>query len=208
MIKISLQNIGKRFGREWIFKNINQDFYTGNAYAILGANGSGKSTFLQILIGILPSTEGKVMYYNDEKMIDNALIFKELVWVAPYLELIEEFTLAEFLDFHHQLKPLQYPPKIITQKLELEKSYHKLLKNFSSGMKQRVKLSTALYGNCPVLLLDEPTSNLDNKGIEWYQTELKTQLKNRITIICSNQFYEYEMCNHTLLLNDFKTKNK
>lgn len=203
-MQISLQNIGKRFGREWLFKNINQDFCMGNSYAILGANGSGKSTFLQILIGILASTEGKIIYYKNDKIIDNTLIFRELVWVAPYLELIEEFTLEEFLNWHHQLKPFQYAPKIIAEKLELEKSYHKFLKNFSSGMKQRVKLSTALYGSSPIILLDEPTSNLDNKGINWYQNELKNQLKDKITIICSNQSYEYEMCNNQIELSHFK----
>ncbi len=207
-MQISFQNIGKRFGREWIFKNIHQDFFIGNSYAILGGNGSGKSTFLQILIGILPSTEGKIIYYKNEKIISNTLIFKEISWVAPYLDLIEEFTLEEFLEWHHQLKPLQYSPKIIADKLGLQKSYHKFLKNFSSGMKQRVKLATALYGNCPILLLDEPTSNLDKKGIEWYQNELISQLKNRLTIVCSNQSYEYEMCENKIELENFKNYSK
>ncbi|TAE69930.1 MAG: ATP-binding cassette domain-containing protein [Bacteroidetes bacterium] len=205
-MQILLQNIGKRFGREWIFREIHQDFLMGNSYAILGANGSGKSTFLQILIGILPSTEGKIIYQKENKIINNALIFKEICWVAPYLDLIEEFTLEEFLNWHHQLKPFQFSPKTIAEKLGLEKSYHKFLKNFSSGMKQRVKLATALYGNCPILLLDEPTSNLDNYGINWYQNELNSQLKNRLTIICSNQSYEYEMCAYKIELEKFKKK--
>jgi ABC-type multidrug transport system ATPase subunit len=204
-MKISVKNLGKRFGREWIFRNVDWEFANSEPCAILGANGSGKSTFLQILAGILPKTEGNIVFSSNlEKVIEKENIFKNLAWVAPTIELIEEFTLQEFLVWHHQLKPFQFDPKEVAEKLTLSNHLHKFLKNFSSGMKQRVKLATALYGKNSIIILDEPTTNLDAKGIAWYQQEITKQLTSRLVIIASNQEYEYEFCQKKLNLIDFK----
>jgi ABC-type multidrug transport system ATPase subunit len=203
-MQINIENLGKRFNREWIFREINYQFDSHQSYAILGANGSGKSTLLHTIAGIMPMSEGKIYYTFQGKKIENNQLFKHLTWVAPYIELIEEFTLSEFLNWHHQLKPLQFSPKEISQKIGLEKSFNKEIKNFSSGMKQRVKLSTALYGNTNILLLDEPTSNLDQQGIDWYKENIKTLHQKKLIIIGSNQKEEYDFCENTLLLHDYK----
>src|SRR6478736_1326613 len=99
-MKIIAENIGKRFTREWIFRNLNLSFETNKSYAITGANGSGKSTLLQLLTGSMPLTEGKLIYLNQETEIHPDNYFKHLSIATPYQELIEEFTLAELLAFH------------------------------------------------------------------------------------------------------------
>jgi ABC-type multidrug transport system ATPase subunit len=71
-------------------------------------------------------------------------------------------------------------------------------------MKQRLKLLMAVYADTPLLLLDEPCSNLDNQGIEWYRNLVQTQLKKRTIIIASNQLFEYDFCDSTLSVHDFK----
>src|SRR5690606_8438251 len=147
-------------------------FEQGNSYAILGANGSGKSTLLQVISGSLSPSEGNIIYRNQEQPVDPEQIFQQLSLAAPYLEFIVELTLTELISFHFKFKPFLagYDAVKIIELLGFEKSKNKLLKYFSSGMKQRVKLALAFCSDTPVLLLDEPTSNLDTEGIAWYHT--------------------------------------
>ena len=174
-MQITLEQIGRRFNREWIFRNVNYVFETGKSYAILGANGSGKSTLLQVISGSLTSSEGKVNYFNNDAPVDIENVFPELSLAAPYLDLIEEFSLSEHIDFHFQFKKYRdgYNKGSLIALLDLQHSEHKALKNFSSGMKQRVKLALAFCSDTKVLLLDEPTSNLDLQGVEWYLSLIK-----------------------------------
>jgi len=205
-MKIILEQISRRFNREWIFKNIDYSFETGNSYAILGINGSGKSTLLQVIAGSLSPSSGQLIYKSDEKEIPVEQIFKNLSIAAPYLELIEEFTLIETLDFHFQFKARlnNLNNDQLIKLLNMESSAKKQLKYFSSGMKQRVKLVLALCSDTPILLLDEPTSNLDEQGINWYKELIAQFTNHRLVIICSNQAHEYEFCNHQLKISDFK----
>jgi ABC-type multidrug transport system ATPase subunit len=138
-MKISLTDAGKRFNRDWIFRHFTYTFETGIAYAITGPNGSGKSTLLQALSGSMMLNEGKIHYTADHSIeADN--IYKQVSICAPYLEVIEEMTLTEFLDFHKGFKP--FLPGITTTTiiaaLGIQKSSHKQIRYFSSGMKQRV----------------------------------------------------------------------
>src|SRR5665213_617406 len=103
-MKITLQNIGRRFNRDWIFRNINYTFTGGETYAILGPNGSGKSTLLQVLNGSLAPSTGNINYSVYDKPVEAEAIFQQLALAAPYLELIEEFTLDEMVDFHFKFK--------------------------------------------------------------------------------------------------------
>ena len=192
--KISLENFGKKFNYEWIFRGFSYEFVSGEAYAITGANGSGKSTFLQCLAGFFPQSEGKINYFQDNKIISGDSFYTHLAFAAPYQELIEEFTLIEQLNFHQKFKKLSQSPKEIIKKLRLETSEDKFIKNFSSGMKQRLKLGLALYSNTPVLLLDEPTTNLDVENINWYKDEIRQNLAQRLVIVCSNDANEYDFC--------------
>ncbi len=206
-MQINLTQIGKRFNREWVFKGIDLEISSGSRLAILGSNGSGKSTLLQIISGILSPTDGKVSYIFNEQEISVEEIYQQISIASPYLELVEEMTLLESIDFHFSFKN-KYT-NINTEEfisiLGLEKSSNKEIRYFSSGMKQRVKLAFAILSDVKVILLDEPCSNLDQQGIEWYQQLLEKYIENRTLIICSNQEYEYKICDKTLSIMDYKS---
>lgn len=209
---ISLTNTGKRFNRDWIFRHINFQFSTGLAYAITGPNGSGKSTLLQVIAGALSPNEGKVEYFDKHDQIRSGSplspddVYLHLSIAAPYLELIEEMTLYEFLRFHQQFKPLlaSLPIPDIIAAIGLEKSTHKQIRYFSSGMKQRVKLAQSVFSNTPVLLLDEPCTNLDAEGVKLYQQLVTTYCRDRLIIVSSNDETEYTFCNEQLDINKYK----
>lgn len=204
-MRIKLDNVGRRFNKEWIFRNLTFEFSTGNSYAILGPNGSGKSTLLSVLTGSLTPSEGNITFDN-AKEFPVEEIYKSISLAAPYLELVETFTLKEIISFHFKFK--NFASGLDAQKLisilGLEKSANKEIKYFSSGMKQRTKLALACCSDSPILFLDEPTSNLDVQGINWYRELIEKFTKNRLTIIGSNQIQEYEFCNETIQISDYK----
>lgn len=205
-ISISLENIGRRFNRDWIFRDVNYTFQDNGAYAILGPNGSGKSTLLQVLTGSLAPSVGKISFSIDNAPIDIESVYQHLSFAAPYQELIEEFTLNEVIDFHFKFK--QYRDGLdkaaVVELLGLQTSKDKLIRYFSSGMKQRTKLALAFCSDTPMLMLDEPTSNLDIQGVDWYLKLVERFAANRLTIVCSNQEHEYGFCSHTVNIFDYK----
>ncbi|MFC5283597.1 ABC transporter ATP-binding protein [Pedobacter alpinus] len=205
-MKITLAKIGRRFNREWIFKNIDYTFEKGKSYAILGINGSGKSTLLQVISGSLSQSTGEINYILDDKNIETDAVFNYLALSAPYLELIEEFTLTEVLSFHFEFKKRlnSINNQELIALLNMESSKNKQIKYFSSGMKQRVKLALAFCSDTPILLLDEPTSNLDEEGIAWYHSLVSKFTNNRLVIVCSNQAHEYSFCQEQIRISDFK----
>ena len=205
-MKITLENIGRRFNRDWIFKGIDYTFSATQTYAILGPNGSGKSTLLQVLNGSLAPSIGTLSYFYKDTSVAAEQIFQHLALAAPYMELIEEFTLTEVIDFHFKFKPRKVgmDTNSIIELLNMPGSKNKLIKYFSSGMKQRLKLALAFCSDTPMLMLDEPTSNLDTQGVGWYLSLVERFAANRLAIICSNQEHEYGFCNHQLNISDFK----
>ena len=204
---ITLQNIGRRFNRDWIFRGVDHTFTSGESYAILGPNGSGKSTLLQVLNGSLSPSIGTINYVYEGKPVEVDKIFEHLSLAAPYLELIEEFTLAEMIDLHFKFKPYKagMDNKTVIEVLGMEANKNKLIKYFSSGMKQRLKLALAFCADTPILMLDEPTSNLDSQGVEWYLGLVEKYAKDRLTIVCSNQEHEYGFCANRLNISDYKS---
>ncbi|MES2285937.1 MAG: ATP-binding cassette domain-containing protein [Bacteroidota bacterium] len=206
-MQIKLNNVGKRYNYEWIFRKVNYEFTSENNYVILGGNGSGKSTLLQVITGNLMQSEGEVNYTILDSKIENENIFKHLSFAAPYLDLFEEFTLAESIEFQAKFKPFykELDTKKIIELTQLEKAKDKQLKQYSSGMKQRVRLALAILSDTPLLLLDEPTSNLDKKAIDWYQDLINNYSQNRLIFVCSNQQeYEYPFCNKQLFIEEYK----
>lgn len=203
---IQLENISKRYGFEWIFKQINYQFEPDNRYAIVGPNGSGKSTLLKIISGGLVPTSGKVNCSIPHKRVtDEIEMAKEISFAAPYISLIEDFSLEELYDFHASFKKMKTASKedfFEISQLGIHKK--KYIKNFSSGMKQRLKLSLAFLTDSQVLLLDEPTSNFDTKAIDWYLALIEEYSTDRLLIIGSNQEYEYSFCGKKLLVSDYK----
>ena len=210
---ISLTDTGRRFNRDWIFRHLNFQFFQGNAYAITGPNGSGKSTLLQVIAGALSPSEGKIHYHTEEGRLPSPApvnperIFLQLSIAAPYLDLIEEMTLQEFLEFHRQFKPFLTAVTIpgIIALVGLEKAAHKQIRYFSSGMKQRVKLAQAIFSDTPLLLLDEPCTNLDAEGVALYQQLISRYGGNRLIIVSSNDTAEYPFCREQINISHFKS---
>ena len=219
---ISLTNIGKRFNREWIFRRCSYEFHSGKNYAITGPNGSGKSTLLQVIAGAILHNEGDIKYTDtgykiqDKKAPDqdaairypvsDILHYQHISIAAPYLELIEEMTATEMLEFHSKFKPFIPAVSIpeILQIVGLENAAHKQLRYFSSGMKQRLKLAQAFFSNTPVLLLDEPTTNLDADGIALYHTLINNYTKDKLVIVSSNVKQEYDFCEEVIEIGNYK----
>ncbi len=202
---ISLAKVGRRFNQEWIFRNLDYQFHQAEKYAILGPNGSGKSTLLSVLLGNLTPSEGTLSYHAGTDIpVEN--IYRSIGFAAPYLDLIEEFTLEETIRFHFQFKGFfsGMDAGSILDLLGLAKSQDKALKYFSSGMKQRTKLALACCSDAPILVLDEPTSNLDKQGMGWYLELIERFTANKLLIIGSNQEAEYAFCNHFVQLSDYK----
>ena len=206
MIEIQLKEASKRFQYEWIFKNLSVTISQGQSIALTGSNGSGKSTLLKCISGSIPLSSGHIRFKQVDKILPESDWFNFLTISAPYLELPEEFTLSELIDFHFKFKsPLNKISKEeILEIIYLEAHADKMISQFSSGMKQRLKLGLALLSEVPIVLLDEPTSNLDRKGIEWYQDLIDKFGQNRILIVCSNEPREYEFCQQKVVLEDYK----
>lgn len=204
---VSLSDIGKRFNRDWIFRHVNYTFSSGNSYAITGPNGSGKSTLLQAIAGSLHLSEGKLAYSNEEsKPVDPEKLYQYISIAAPYLELIEEMTGKEFLHFHQQFKSLLSSVTVeeILTEIGLEKAMDKQIRYFSSGMKQRLKLAQAVFSDTPVLLLDEPCTNLDKPGYELYHSLINKYCLNKLIIVSSNDAMEMDFCTNRLNILDYK----
>jgi ABC-type multidrug transport system ATPase subunit len=206
MMRIILSDTGKRFNRDWIFRHLDYEFLPGHSYAITGTNGSGKSTLLQVLAGSMAISEGKLEWNTGNDDIDADNIFKSLAIAAPYLELIEEMTASEFLQFHHQFKRL-LPDISITEIIALiglEKSATKQIRYYSSGMKQRLKLAQAIFSDVPLLLLDEPCTNLDTSGYDLYHNLISTYAKGKTIIVSSNDVNEYSFCEEVISIMEYK----
>jgi ABC-type multidrug transport system ATPase subunit len=192
-VDITVKGLGKRFNREWIFRNLDYTFKPGNTYAVTGPNGSGKSTLLQVLWGQLPQTTGDLFYSRSEAPVRVEEVFQYLTVATPYLDLIEEFTLAEHIRFHFKLKSSRnkMSDADILEKLKLTHARDKHIANFSSGMKQRVKLGLAFFTEANLIFLDEPTTNLDNEATLWYHQRLSELPAHCTIFIASNQPAEY-----------------
>ncbi len=203
---ILIQGIGKKFRFEWVFRRVEATLRNAQPLVITGPNGSGKSTLLQILAGIIPPSEGKVVWKQDQKTIPIDQWYRYLSLVAPYQGLVEEYSLLEHLIFHEKFKPYRAPltPRAIVDRLGLQKSKNKPIKFFSSGMKQRLRLGLAIYSAAPFLFLDEPCTNLDKQGIAWYQEEMEKIKSEKLLIVSSNVPEEYIFCEEEIQMNQFK----
>jgi ABC-type multidrug transport system ATPase subunit len=203
-MEIIAENIGKKFNKEWIFRNLSLTLNNNQSLAITGPNGAGKSTLLQVLAGAIPSSEGKINYLKGKRFLSPDYFYTQIAYASPYLELIEEMNIRELSDFHKGFK--SFSNNISTEeflaKIMLEHASEKEIRFLSSGMKQRVKLGLALFSDTPILMLDEPTTNLDSKGTDWYLEEITKQLNKRIIIVSSNQHYEYSFCEKTIKIRE------
>jgi len=207
MFKIQLHNAGKRYNHEWIFRSLEMEFNSGSAVAIIGGNGSGKSTALKSIFGYAPLSEGSINYWHDGNQIKQSEAYHFFSICAPYLELYEEFTLDELVDFHFSFKSVlpEIEKREVAQILELDQSTSKQIKFFSSGMKQRVRIGLAVLSDVSAIFLDEPTSNLDQNAVKWYRNLIESYLKERIVFVASNgQSDEYFFTTEKIEIENFK----
>ena len=205
-MQITFHQVSKRYHYDWIFKGVSHCFEQGGRYAVVGPNGSGKSTLMKVLSGHLSPSKGKVEFWAENKKLAADGIYRHVAYAAPYIELIEEFTLREAIDFHQKFKPLQagLSSSSLIGLLGFERAKNKQLRHFSSGMKQRLKLALALCTSSTCLLLDEPTTNLDQQGIEWYLEMVEEYSGNRTCIVASNVEVDFGFCPNHVNILDYK----
>lgn len=192
-ITIATASLGKRFNREWIFRDLTFEFKPGNVYAVTGPNGAGKSTLLQILWGQLPQTSGTLKYHSQHSETSADEIYDHVSIAAPYMDLIDEFTLDEHVRFHFRMKKMRdgFTPDQFAEITYLTEARHKKIGDFSSGMKQRLKLGLALYTRAKIVFLDEPGTNLDSRTFEWYRDQLQKIPSDSLIFIASNDARDY-----------------
>ncbi|MDX9789720.1 MAG: ABC transporter ATP-binding protein [Candidatus Kapaibacterium sp.] len=198
-IKYDIQNLSKYFiRRHYIFKNISFSFTNGDVVAVTGANGSGKSTLLKVLAGVLSYSSGELEIFKSDTKITQQQMMDNVALVAPYLNLYEEFTPLEHYKLSAELRGCKLDLIKFNEHLDMFKlSAHKnsQIRNFSSGMKQRMKFILALQKSPIVLFLDEPTSNLDTEGINTINDIIKRQSQSgACVVIATNEDREKELC--------------
>lgn len=200
-MEILVQNLSKKFRQEFVILQFNYTFLSGNSYAITGPNGSGKSTLLQLIAQFTLPNTGTV----EMSGVDPEFVYSQLTYAAPYVELIEEYTLSEHLEIlqKNNYLPASITLDILEDFIDLQPGKFKLIKNYSSGMRQKIKLGFALLSERPVLLLDEPTTNFDEQAKNWFFNRLEQQ-RHKLIIIASNEAREIEFCQEKIAIQDFK----
>ena len=203
---IQLEQTGKKYNREWIFRGLSYTFQAGKKYAITGPNGAGKSTLLQTIAGSTVLSEGSIEYLLGDKILAPENAFKNLSICAPYLTLIEEMTALEFLAFHESFKCLVpgITPDTALEIIGLTSAANKQIRYFSSGMKQRIKLAQAIFSDVPVLFLDEPCTNLDETGYTLYHSLIQNYASHKLIIVSSNDKAEYHFCEEVIDIKNYK----
>lgn len=207
---LTLNKLTKIFGRRLVFKNIDYEFKTGKVYGIAGSNGSGKSTLSKIIIGIASPTSGKVIHRIDSRVLKSEELHNHVGFVSPYLVLYDEFTSEENLQHFARIRGIEHNEETIKSLLEEFNLYDRrndLLKGYSSGMKQRMKFIFAMQHNPELLILDEPTSNLDNKGKDKVYELINRDKKDKLTLIASNEDSDLALCDYVLNVEEYKLQN-
>lgn len=205
-MRIEAQSIAKRYRREWIVRNVQLNLQPSNAYAVTGPNGAGKSTLLRLLSGHLTPSKGSLIFWEKEKAVPIGEVYRQLSYAAPYVELIEELTLREALRFHTQFQSFVHSLQAgdLLDLLAFPRAENKQIRHFSSGMKQRLKLALALCSDTSVVLLDEPTTNLDRQGAAWYLRLIERFGSGRLLIVASNVEEDYGFCEHRIDIMQYK----
>ncbi|MBK9211918.1 MAG: ATP-binding cassette domain-containing protein [Saprospiraceae bacterium] len=205
MFQIDCHNLSKSFGLTPIFKNFTYKFDEGS-YGIAGANGSGKSTLIKILSGFLTPTNGNISFIHGDKAVEIEDLYRYVSIAAPYIELYPDLTVLESIDYQSKFKSW-YPSlnnKSILDLSELSLAKDRPVKFLSSGMRQRLKLTLCLLSDTNVMILDEPTTNLDINAQNWFAELFKIYGKNRLSLIASNEIFDLDLCQKRLLMQDFK----
>jgi heme exporter protein A len=197
-IFMTATDIAKDFNRRPIFRDISFSLSSPSSLAITGKNGAGKSTLSKILAGLIGSTRGSITYTLNDKQVGIEEFKHYIGFVSPYLNLYDEFTALENLQLLSRIRATTQQNEVRMKELlslvNLWQRRDDLVGTFSSGMKQRLKYAFALLHNPMVLILDEPTTNLDEDGIEFVQHMVKKQKEEGVLIVATNDKEEASWC--------------
>lgn len=214
-VNLISKDLEKSFLNKVIFRNVNLDLKTGNSIAITGRNGSGKSTLLKVLANLIKPNKGKVTVTDEGKEIITDKVYTYFGMIAPYINLYDELTAYENLEFFYDLKCRDKSGfnkndrlKEIFNEINLYSRRNDEVKNFSSGMKQRVKLAFAIINNPRILLMDEPRTNLDVEGIDLVYKIAHKQKENGILIVATNEPEDTNLCDEIISIEDYKNIKK
>jgi heme exporter protein A len=204
---LEASGINKSFGRRLIFNDLQFKFDKSGVYGISGPNGSGKSTLVKIIAGIIGASKGKIIHKLNDKEIAEENLHNHIGFVSPYLVLYEEFSTYENLKLFAEIRGVKFNQERVDNLLNkflLFKRKDDLLKTYSSGMKQRVKFIFALMHSPQLLILDEPTSNLDDEGKNSVYELVKEEGQKNIVLIASNEKHDLELCGDIVYLEKYK----
>lgn len=202
-----LEDVVKYFGRRLVFSEINYSFTSGVIYGISGPNGSGKSTLVKIISNIISPTRGKVIHNLNDNVLIPEKLHDHIGFVAPYLFLYDEFTAEENLFHFSNIRGLKYDKdraEFLFRKLNLLDRKDDIVRGYSSGMKQRLKFIFSFLHRPQCLILDEPTSNLDNDGKEKVYELITEEAKRNLIIIASNEDSDLQLCNEIISVEKYK----
>ena len=197
MFKIELKDCGKSFNRQWLFRNLSLNLETGESWAVTGKNGAGKSTFMLMLASQLLPTEGSIERKNNNGNIPLEQAFSTCSLASPAMELPDEFSATDLFRLQEKVKPF----RMVNAAVEFaemagfnQSTMNKALGFYSSGMKQRLKLALAVFSDTPLLLLDEPLTNLDKTGEYFFQSLIEKHTSNRLVVVAGNREEEFSFC--------------
>jgi len=205
MISLQVNNLTKYFGQRKVFKDLSFIVEDNSCLVVIGKNGSGKTTLLKILAGLYSPNEGEIKYNLGGKTIKKDQTKKFLSLVAPDLNLYDELTALENLKFLSKIQSLSFGEDDLLKKIHdagLKGRENDLVGSFSSGMKQKLKYVFALLNQPKFLLLDEPSSNLDEDGIAYLERRISEQKKRGILILATNNKKETEYGEKILSLDN------
>lgn len=203
---IEIESLTKEYNYSTIFENITDSFSPNHRIAVLGENGSGKSTFLKVLCGMVDATQGKIRWRTDDRTFQKHQWYQYFSFSSPQLFFGGQMTVEEVFYYFMRLKSFQKDinPQTALELLSFEPHRDKPLKRLSSGMYQRIRLVLTICTDAPVLFLDEPCSNLDKKGVDLYHQLIDEYGQNRLIFVASNDEREYDFCERKLSIVDYK----
>ena len=201
-MNVQIKDLSKRYLYEWIIRDMSHEFVTDSVTGVQGINGSGKSTFLKMISGYLSPSEGSITYSINGKEIDRHSIYQYIAFAAPYTDIINEYDVWEMYAFHVKFKTMRLRMTVdeFVSLVKLDKTKGKQIQFYSSGMKQRLQLALAILTDSKLLLLDEPTSYLDEDNKAWYTDLLRHHTSDRTIIIASNDAKDFELCHQVIEL--------
>jgi len=201
-MQVTIQNLSKRYLYDWIIRDLSHTFVEGSISGVNGINGSGKSTFIRMVCGYLSPSEGKILYTLNDSKVPRSDVYQYITLAAPYTDIINEYDVEEMFAFHTKFKQLRIDidAKQFLELVKLKGNKGKQIQYYSSGMKQRLQLALALITDSKLLLLDEPTSYLDEENKTWFYNLLENHQDKRTIIIASNDKADFDLCDEVISL--------